>query len=217
MACSVVVLETATGRQVWSGETGRPPERLDVGWSVSPERIYFGLWNGEHRNQIACVQVRTGGEPRLDAINVQHEVWQVRPSSDGSILAYSHPLSERHPSVDAFSLLDVSTGKEQMVSAIADRAPCWSPEGTALVFVTPEREMWVADADGTRQRIVAQNVIGLTEGRAWTEAGWIAFRRMDGNVYRIQPDGSGESLLLDVKAFLEATGEGIPKATGTPH
>ena len=214
---TVVVLETATGRQVWSGQTDRGAVRMDVGWSASADRIYFPLWSEDGRNQIASVQFGIGGEPRLQETRVRSEAWIVRPAPDGSMLAYLHPLSQDNPSALAFSILNVGSGVERVVSRVEYKSFSWSPDGKAFVFLTPEHDLWVMEMDTGKRTRITRDVLCLTEGDPWTTAGWIAFQRSDSTVWRIRPDGGDERLLLDMDAFLRATDTETATPMGTPR
>ncbi len=141
----------------------------------------------------------------MKVIPTQKDVLFVHAAPSGSRVAYSHALSGDHPNVTAFSVLDLEASGEEVVSRVAYIQFRWSPNGNAMVFVTPEHDLWMLDVDAGKRTRIAQDVLGLAEGSPWTTAGWIAFRRSDGNAWRIRPDGSDQRVLLDADAFLRET------------
>lgn len=86
-------------------------------------------------------------------------------------------------------------------SPIDKRQPCWSPDGSKLVYIAAGAsgmglDLWVMNADGSGEPVDLTHMKGDETEPAWSPDGrWIAFTndgREDKNrqVYLIRPDGS---------------------------
>ena len=76
-----------------------------------------------------------------------------------------------------------------------DSDPTWSPDGSRIAFVrtTQGEDVYVMEADGTNQRLVAEDA----SAPQWLEDGRIAFRRRD-TIFTIRPDGTQETPVVTI-------------------
>jgi TolB protein len=88
-------------------------------------------------------------------------------------------------------------------SGAIDTAPCYSPDGGAIVFESDRegsRQIYVMGADGSNPRRISQGG-GSYSTPVWSPRGdLIAFTKMSGGQFLIgvmKPDGSGERILTE--------------------
>ena len=123
-------------------------------------------------------------------------------SPDGRSIAFE---SSSATDMDVWVMNVDGTGLRNLTSDAgnADREPAWSPDGNAIVFsrqspFTGDGGLWVIGADGSNPRRLTQTN-SVNHHPTWSPDGrWIVFSSdRDGNLelYRIRPDGTGESRL----------------------
>jgi Tol biopolymer transport system component len=83
----------------------------------------------------------------------------------------------------------------QLTDDSNDSDPTWSPHGSRIAFVRTEQgeDVYVMNADGTNQRLVAEDAFAPQ----WLPDGRIAFMRRD-TVFAIRPDGTQEAPVVTV-------------------
>jgi Tol biopolymer transport system component len=131
------------------------------------------------------------------------------PGINGKI-AFSDNDPDPPYDIEIFVMDNDGTNIEQLThNDVADTNPCWSPDGTKIVFMYgnyPNYEIWVMDADGSNQRQLTTPPTDYYDlDPAWSPDGSkIAFWRAEVNlgigIYVIDANGPAgvESLLIDV-------------------
>ncbi len=108
--------------------------------------------------------------------------------------------------------VDVSTG---VTTQLTDQprnayAASYSPDGTRIAFTDwqdPRSSLWVMYADGSGQTRLAEQTVSVSD--QWSPDGqWILFEGQpntghDNSLYKIHPDGSGLTTLLEVPTASE--------------
>jgi Tol biopolymer transport system component len=123
-------------------------------------------------------------------------------SPDGSELLFDSTLGISIMNADG-SKLRTLIGGEQMQRYAAFR---WSPDGEQILYVRPveesrEDQLWVIDADGSNERLVAEDLTWRSEGFAWSPDGaFVTFER-GGDIWTAALDGSGERRLTSSADF----------------
>lgn len=100
---------------------------------------------------------REGSWPRLLVAEDAADVWDARPSPDGSFVAYVRRPFDDLNRLD-IRLVEVMSGRVQALTGTSkqrDWSPRWSPDGTALAFVSERsgwNELWTVRPDGSGMR-----------------------------------------------------------------
>jgi Tol biopolymer transport system component len=136
-------------------------------------------------------------------VKTSRDVSWVRPSPRGDLLAYSsHQPPPSDPSLESLFVLSVDTGAENEIAKALFMEFAWSPDGRALAFVSPERDLWVSDANTEDRKRIARGVLGMVGENSWTRRGEILFYRADRKIRGIKPDGTGERVALNLGQLL---------------
>lgn len=123
-----------------------------------------------------------------------------RPAAGGSgdLIAFA---SDAAGTMDIWTVDPVTGDTVQLTDTPAwDSKPAWSPDGRAIAFAR-DGSLWVMSADGNDQRLVTPNV--EPEGIDWSPDGrTIAYgsNRSGAQIRLVQPDGSGDRVLLGLDA-----------------
>lgn len=129
---------------------------------------------------------------------VDHVAW----SADGTNLVVAGSTFEE--SEDIWTLRPDGTGLVNLtpdpgLAVIADRLPCWSPDGTSIVFQSNRdgfSQLYVVDADGANPRRVTPEEETPQMGPVWSPDGTrIAFVAPTVGIGFVRPDGSDLRLM----------------------
>lgn len=194
---------------------GRVPRRL----TTDPALDYNPVFSPDGRWVVFCSERR--GNPDLYALDLKNPdspprlltnsaAMEDAPSfsPDGKRLVF---VSSRDGNADIFVMPfrpDVADAKDQAVNLTrhkgGDFHPAFSPDGKQIAFSSDrdgyrESEIYVMQADGSSVRRVTHSP-GWDGSPAWSRDGkWLYFysqRKAGPGIYRIKPDGSGESVIF---------------------
>ncbi len=146
-----------------------------------------------------------------DSLGWQGAVRLLRYDPDVSVQHWVGPLGAEHPclSLDGSTLLYEQSGTiwvaapdgsaaRQIVDETAGD-PCFSPDGTQVVYYTavsyPNRNLWVANADGSNAHAVLSTPHTDERYPRWSPNGeWISYRCKPGSatakLWAVRPDGT---------------------------
>jgi Tol biopolymer transport system component len=180
--------------------TGQPLcDARDLEITVSPDGAWavFAEWFRPNNARLLRLDVATG---RVDTLPTGCTIALGNPlfSPDGSRIAAIGACRDRQEDYGVWLMNADGSGIRRAGAAPPNAyAMAWSPDGRSLATVAREEQIFIAEADGARRRV-------LTRGRepAWSPDGaWIAFldqlpaeRRATG-LYVVRADGSGRRLL----------------------
>jgi Tol biopolymer transport system component len=95
----------------------------------------------------------------------------------------------------------------------------WSPDGTQILYIHPVEtdlsdELRVMNADGTDDRLLAEDLTWRDGGATWSPDGTqIAFNR-DGDIWTVALDGGGERQLTDTPTYESTPSWGMAPSSG---
>jgi Tol biopolymer transport system component len=96
--------------------------------------------------------------------------FHVRPSPDGSLIAYD---SDREGDRAVFVARSDGSGARRLSGTGYAAVPSWSPDGRQIAFVRAEADrpkvwnLWVANADGSQLRRLTSHASGQAWGGSW--------------------------------------------------
>jgi Tol biopolymer transport system component len=188
----VFVVDVGTGetRQVFSD-----PAPEIGGWSPDGQLLLVhGVIVGDVEDRGIFAVAADGSGARRIASDLSGVTW----SPDGARIAgWRHPTGR----AEVTAIVTVTAdGTGERVLNDDGVWPRWSPDGRSIAYTRlngrPDgtlREAWLMDADGSRQRKLAD---GSAYG--WSPDGsWILFSPRDGGTGLIRPDGTGRTLLVE--------------------
>lgn len=161
------------------------------------------------------------------------DIYSVLPGNNPGSLARitNHPAEDSEPAwVDAETIVFTSTRRPfpqiwtmdsdgshrvNVSRRLAhDASPAWSPDGRQIAFVRgpvereltlaePAGDIWVMNADGSGQRLLARGEgEDLLSGPAWSPDGeWIAFAR-GGAIWKVRAKDGGGSVAIPSRRFV---------------
>ena len=131
-------------------------------------------------------------------------------SPDGTQLLFDSALGVSVMNADGSDVRTLIAGEQdQTYESFA-----WSPDGTQVLYVRPVEdemsdELRVVNADGSGDRLLAENLTWRDGGAIWSPDGTqIAFNR-DGDVWTVALDGSGERQITDIPAYESTPSWGV--------
>jgi len=168
----------------------------DLSWSPDSKTLFYSAmevkcdWSDYSPDKwsVYSVDVTTGIVTKISSASLY-----VTSSPDGSAIT-----TGKNGDIYAVNL---KTRKETRLTDDLHRdfAPAWSPDGNSIAFNSDRSgtvEIWIMNADGTRQTQVTRSGSFKSYNPAWSPDGsWIAFYLEKGDhkdqVHVIRPDGSG--------------------------
>lgn len=177
------------------------------GWSPDgTQLVYRRSTPGQNASgDVWAIGVDGTGARALVTTPVGDERYPVL-SPDGTRLAFTS--SREGGQFDIFVGGAEGSGQTRLTTDPGyDSAPSWSPDATRLAFERgarlddePTKDVWVMDADGTDQAVLAATPGVVDEGPAFSPDGTqIAFttgRDGNGEIYRMAADGSSPTPVL---------------------
>jgi dipeptidyl aminopeptidase/acylaminoacyl peptidase len=140
----------------------------DPSWSPDGTRIVYQR-GGEGTSDIAIVPA-AGGEP-IDLTD-DGRSWNPEWSPDGSLIAFSAPSPEDEDNFDLWVMRPEGSHRRSLLdSGGDDYRPVWSPDGSRIQFtsdVAGNRDVWVADADGSGLRPLTLGSLDRDESWGWS-------------------------------------------------
>lgn len=166
-------------------QTGQPA------WSPIGDRIAFTSNRDGAGNDIYLMDTDGGNVTRLttDAENSAHAAW----SPSGLEIVFA---SDRSGNAEIW-VMDTLGGNAVNLTnhSAADLAPAWSPDGQKIAFMSDREqatfEIWVMDASGANPVRLTPAGDPPCELPQWKPDGTKIAFDCDGDVYTINPDGSG--------------------------
>lgn len=144
-------------------------------WSPDGESILAEITR-ERENELALISARDGTTKTLKPLG-REEPDSARFSPDGRYVAYN--LAPASGGESDIFLIELSTGREiPLVTHPADdRAPIWTPDGTALLFTSDRRatvDLWmvpIADGKITREPVLVKPAFADASPIGFTQSG----------------------------------------------
>jgi WD40 repeat protein len=95
------------------------------------------------------------------------------------------------------------------------RTPVFSPDGGAVAFVSTGRLMVASLTGAPPLTLVETGLAGGASGLAWSQDGWLYFRRADeGGLSRLRDDGSGREEAVTTSTAQDLQPDAIPGGRG---
>lgn len=140
----------------------------DPSWSPDGTRIVYQR-EGEGTSDIAIVPA-AGGQPIH--LTDDGRSWNPGWSPDGSLIVFSAPSPEDEDNFDLWVMRpDGSHRRTLLDSGGNDYLPVWSPDGSRIQFtsdVAGNRDVWVADADGSGLRSLTPGSFDRDDSWGWS-------------------------------------------------
>jgi Tol biopolymer transport system component len=140
----------------------------DPSWSPDGTQIVYQR-GGEGTSDIAIVPA-AGGQPIH--LTDDGQSWNPGWSPDGSLIVFSAPSPEDEDNFDLWVMRpDGSHRRPLLDSGGNDYLPVWSPDGSRIQFtsdVAGNRDVWVADADGSGLRPLTPGSVDRDESWGWS-------------------------------------------------
>ncbi len=97
----------------------------------------------------------------------------------------------------------------------AARTPVYSPDGTAVAFISAGRLMVVSLTGAPPLTLVERGLAGGASGLAWSEDGWLYFRRAEeGGLRRLSVGGSGTEEIVTDGSGQDLDPDAVPGGRG---
>jgi len=159
-------------------------------WSPDGSRIAFAS-NRDGNDEIYVMKANGTNQTRLtnSAASDSQPSW----SPDGSRIAFT---SERDGNNEIYLMSPDGTNQTRLTnSPTSDSDPSWSPDGSRIAFTSNRDgnwEIYVMNSDGTAQTDIS-NDLGADVDPDWRPDGAKIAFASDGDIYTVNPDGTGRT------------------------
>ncbi len=204
----VSLLRREDGHRLGAWLVSRLPPPVGLRWSARPSRLFFVMADEQEVDSVAVVEVQAEGEVTVQEIETVSSLTHVLPAPRGHVAACIRYSPSRENEI---TLVDVGTSRAvDLARRAGGNRPTWSPDGKFIAFNTPERQLCVLELSGSTTHRIADDVLYVVAGSAWTTAGEILFTRLRErpdlpsaiDLWSVKSDGSNERRVLDDNALV---------------
>jgi Tol biopolymer transport system component len=161
-------------------------------WSPDGELIAF-VSDRDDNQEIWIMNADGSGQTQLTfttGVENRHPAW----SPDGTKIAFA---SDRDTDYEIYVMNIDGTGLQQLTdNDIRDNQPEWSPDGSKIAFVKKDLEIWVMNADGSSEKLLADDFDGLASLHpSWSPDGSMIAFTHQGEIWTMWADGTGKTLI----------------------
>jgi Tol biopolymer transport system component len=159
-------------------------------WSPDGELIAF-VSDRDDNQEIWIMNADGSGQTQLTfttGVENRHPAW----SPDGTKIAFA---SDRDTDYEIYVMNIDGTGLQQLTdNDIRDNQPEWSPDGSKIAFVKKDLEIWVMNADGSSEKLLADDFDGLASLHpSWSPDGSMIAFTHQGEIWTMWADGTGQA------------------------
>ena len=143
-----------------------------------------------------------------DGQDYQNPMWS--PAGDKIILQKNPPFSGY-----STELVTLDTDGSNLTTVVGlntnntPRRPNWAPDAQKIVYHRDDRDIYMANADGTSEVNITQTATDQESNAQWAGDNKIYYL-LNGNIHRMDPDGANQELVYDHSSDIEYFDVGIP-------